>query len=340
MKSALSAVLKPKILVPAVFAIVLLGVVLSLGDIKKVGDDIVNFPRGDAALFFLLMVLYEIVRGIQWLYFLDRMKVKVGRRRGIFAFVGGEATKSLPGGNYFQNYLLEREKGVAVAYTASGTTITVLLEVVVCVVYLSIVGISGWAWLRPVLIIGTLALVLLVVVIVRLNFHAQPPSWLGRRKFFQWATEQGKTFAQGARTFVTPKSLGIGVALAAVYLAAAGTEYFLIIRGIAQLHPNDHIQITYWNAMSAYLFSLGVGLILPVPTDIGVQEITGVGALVALGMMRTDAVSVSILFRILNLVSSLLIAAVTFVILRRELGDALSSNQGSGKVPDEAATGG
>jgi uncharacterized protein (TIRG00374 family) len=324
--------LSPKILIPVVFAIVLIGFVLSLGDIRKVGSAIVGFPLGDAALFLLLTIVYEVVRGVQWLYFLRGMKVRVGLRRSIFAFVGGEATKSLPAGNYFENYLLEREGGVSVAYTASGTTVTVLLEVVVCVVYLAFVGIRGWAWLRPVLIVGTLAVLLLVVAIVKLDVHAHPPDWLAQRKFFQWMSEQWKTFLQGAVTFVTPKSLATGVTLAAVYLAAAGTQYYIVIRALG----NNHLSL--WDGISAYLFGLGVGLILPVPTDIGVQEITGVGALSALGMATTAAVSVTIVYRIFNLVASIVIAAVTFIILHREFRDAFSSRRGTGQVPEGAVT--
>lgn len=334
MNKRIGAILNPKIIIPAVFAIVLIGFVLSLGDIKKVGAAIVNFPRGDAAVFFLLVVIYEVARGAQWMYFLHGMHVNVGPRRGIFAFVGGEATKSLPAGNYFQNYLLEREKGVAVAYTASGTTITVLLEVAVCVVYLAIVGISGWGWLRPILIFGTLAVILAIVIIARLDIHAHPPEWLGRRKFFQWVSEQWKTFIKGAESFVTPKRLIIGFLLAATYLAAAGTEYYIVIRALG---INN---LSYWHAVSAYLFGLGVGLILPVPTDIGVQEITGVGALKALGVGTTNAVSISILYRILSLASSLLVAVVTFVILHHEFAEAFTSRQGSGTVPEEAVSGG
>ena len=56
-------------------------------------------------------------------------------------------------------------------------------------------------------------------------------------------------------------------------------------------------------------------------------------------MATTKAVSVTIIYRILNLVSSLLIAIVTFAILHEEFRDAFSSRQGSGKVPEGAATG-
>jgi len=313
--------------------VVLIGFVLSLGNLQKVASDIVNFPRGEAALFFLLTVLYEVVRGAQWLYFLRGMKVKVGWRRAIFAFAGGEAAKSLPAGNYFENYLLEREKGVAVAYTAAGTTITILLEVAVSVVYVAIVSISGWVWLRPVLIGGVLLAALVAFVITRLHLHTHPPEWLTRRKVFQWLSEQGGDFVKGVKSFVSPKLLVIGFGFAVVYLAAAGTQYYLVIRalGIGT--------VSYWQAVSAYLFSLGVGLILPVPTDIGVQELSGVGALRAIGVGTTQAVSVTIIYRILNLVTSLVIAVITFAILHQELVIAFKSRQGSGKIPGEPGSG-
>lgn len=325
--------LKPKVVLPVAFAVVLIGFVLSLGNLQKVGTDIVNFPRGEAALFFLLTVLYEVTRGVQWLYFLRGMKVKVGPRRSIFAFVGGEAAKSLPAGNYFENYLLEREKGVAIAYTAAGTTITILLEVVVSVIYVAIVSISGWAWLRPLLIGGVVLVALIVFIITRLHLHTHPPQWLAKRKAFQWLAAQGGDFVKGAKSFVSPKLLAVGFGLAVVYLAAAGTQYYIVIRalGIGT--------VSYWHAVSAYLFSLGVGLILPVPTDIGIQELTGVGALRALGLATTQAVSVTIIYRILNLVTSVVIAVVTFAILHQELVIAFKSRQGSGKIPGERGSG-
>ena len=117
--------------------------------------------------------------------------------------------------------------------------------------------------------------------------------------------------------------------LAVFYLAVAGTQYYVIVRalGIGNL--------SIWHAIGAYLFGLGAGLILPVPTDIGVQEITGVGALHALSVSVTQAVSITIIFRILNLVTAIVVAMITFAVLRQEFREALSSRHGSGKVPGE-----
>lgn len=329
----MNKLLKPKIILPIAFAVVLIAFLLSLGNLQQVASDIVNFPRGDAALFFLLTVLYEAARGAQWLSFLCGMQVQAGWRRGIFAFVGGEAAKSLPAGNYFENYLLEREKGVAVAYTAAGTTITILLEVAVSVVYVAIVGISGWVWLRPLLIGGVLLAALVAVIITRLHLHTQPPAWLAKRRFYQWLSVHCGEFVKGAKRFVSPKLLTVGFGLAVVYLAAAGTQYYLVLRalGIGT--------VSYWHAVSAYLFSLGVGLILPVPTDLGVQELSGVGALRALGVGTTQAVAVTIIYRLLNLVTSFVIALVTFALLHQEVVIAFRNRQGSGQIPGTPGSG-
>ena len=328
----LRKVFKPKIVIPLVFAVVLIGFVLSLGDIRKVGQDLVDFPKGAAAVIFLLVVIYEVARGIQWLYFLRGMGVKVDRRRGIFAFVGGEAAKSLPAGNYFQNYLLEREKGVAVAYTAAGTTVTILLEVAVCICYVAIVGVGSWTWVRPTIIVGVLAVAAVGLLIWRLNLHARAPKRIRDSRWYQWLGEQGGNFLKGARSFVSLRLLLVGFVLAVVYLAAAGTQYYVVIRGLGIGN------VSYWHAVSAYLFGLGVGLIMPVPTDIGIQELSGLGALSALGIDETRAVAIVIIFRILNLVSSILIAAGTFVVLHKELAEALSSRRRKSEVPGQADT--
>lgn len=332
MKNFLKSIAKPKILVPIVFAVVLIGFVLSLGDIKKVGHDIVTFPRGSAAVFFLLVAIYEVVRFIQWKYLLQQMDIGVDLRRAIFAFVGGEATKSLPAGNYFENYLLEREEGISIAYTAASTTFTILLEVSVCVIYLAIVGISGWPWLRPLMIFGAVGVACLIAIVVKLDLHAHPPESLAKRKAFKWIGEQWKAFTEGAKNFLCLRVIAVAWGLAVLYLAAAGAAYYVVITALGG-------NVNFFEGVAAYLFGLGVGLILPVPTDIGVQEISGVGALKALGLQTTRAVSVTIIYRILNLVSSFVIAIVTFAILHRELRDAFSSRHGSGKVPGQEGSG-
>ena len=71
------------------------------------------------------------MRGCQWLYLLDRLSRETCRPAEIFAFLLSEATQSIPIGNYFQNYLLNRSEGADIGRTSAATTAMVLSEVAV-----------------------------------------------------------------------------------------------------------------------------------------------------------------------------------------------------------------
>jgi hypothetical protein len=215
-------VLSPSILVPTVFALVLLTGVLSLGDVRVVGGGIAGFPPPVAALVFLLLLVYVGAHGLQRYCFLRHMRVALDLRQGLVAFAGGEATESLPIGIYFANYLLERETGVPVAYTAAATLVAILLEVAFCCLYLVLVGIPAWSWLRP-LILGGLALTMaLVVAIEQLGARIHTPVHLKERPAVRWFAQQVIEFRRGAHALASPRVLLPGFGLTAVCLGAAG----------------------------------------------------------------------------------------------------------------------
>jgi len=104
-------VLKPKVLIPLILSVALIVALLAFADVKKVIALIEGFQKIYLLWFLLLMVAYEIVRGTQWYFLLRALDIRVPVRTQIFAFAGGEVTKSMPIGNYFQNYLLQQSKG-------------------------------------------------------------------------------------------------------------------------------------------------------------------------------------------------------------------------------------
>ena len=316
----LRRILRPRLIIPLVFGLVLLGVVLSLGDRKRVGDAVATFSPGLAALFFLTIVLYEGLHGLQWVYFLRQLKVPGTWREAVVAFVGGEATESLPIGIYFMNYLLEREEGVSVAYSAVATLAGILLEVAFCMLYLAIVGLDSWTWLRPLIVGGGAVVFLATLIAWKLSGLVHLPRRLLRQRLVQWLSEQVRSSGKGAARLLGQHRLLPGFLLTALYLPAGGTAYFIIMQALGV------DQVSYWQALSAYLFALSSGLILPVPTEVGVAELTGLGALHALGVETTTAVTVVLMFRLLLVISSILIAAVTFLLLRREFAALLSEH--------------
>lgn len=83
--------------------------------------------------------------------------------------------------------------------------------------------------------------------------------------------------------------------------------------------------------------ALGFALISPIPLDIGALEVSGVGALLTVGVSEPGAVGVILLNRALRTATPLVMALVVFVLLRDELravlGERSSSHQTSPMSP-------
>jgi len=119
--------------------------------------------------------------------------------------------------------------------------------------------------------------------------------------------------------------------LCAVYLVIAGIGLHVITHGLGLGN------VTLGQALAVYFFSLAIGLIIPIPMDIGLTEFGGVGALLVIGVNRNAAVGVMLLNRVLSIVAALLIALVAMAFLRDELRAVLRDRPRRAPRPRESA---
>src|SRR5690242_4749808 len=167
---AMKRLLRPSIVIPVVLGAALVVAFLTIADVRKVFALALGFQRAYLLYFFLLMLVYTLVRGVQWHYLLDRLDIRAPVRSQVFAFAVGEITKSLPIGNYFQNYLLKLSQGTSFARSAVATTVILATEVAVSLAALLALGLGDWSgWLRPAILIGTAAFLLLCALITQLR---------------------------------------------------------------------------------------------------------------------------------------------------------------------------
>ncbi len=305
--------LRPKVVLPIVLLAVLLGLLPIFGDVRKIAGRVVAFRPVDLLLFLLLMVVYEAVRGVQWHVMLRALGVNVPLRTQIFSFLGGEVTKSLPIGNYFQNYLLQQSKGTDFGLSSAATTLVIWTEVLVSLVGLVVLGVPGWDWLRPLIIGGSLLFVLLVWLLYELLSSTRAPRWMREYKTTVALLEGLTHFREGAVALLRLRVLASVIALSAIYLVVAGVGLYVIARGLSITG------LPLGEALAVYFFSLGIGLIIPIPIDLGLTEISGIGVLLVLGVGRDDAVAIVLLNRILSALAALLIAFVGALFMRGEL---------------------
>jgi uncharacterized protein (TIRG00374 family) len=271
--------------------------------------------------FFLLMIVYEAIRGFQWHVLLQFLGVRVPFRAQACSFLMGEATKTAPIGNYFQNYLLTRIEGEDFGETSAATTLIVLIEVGWGLVALVVVGIDDWGWLRPLILIGLTVFVCFAAVVYRVEKHRGPPSWIARYRLTRTVLEEFSRFRLGVATLIRPRRLAIAAALGAAYLVTASAALYVLALGVGV------DQASFWQMLAIYAFSLTAGLILPLPVDLGVVELSGAGALAATGLSKEVAVSIMLLNRLLTVGSALLIGAIGTLFLRDELRRALQTGR-------------
>lgn len=308
--------LAPKVLIPTVLSVAIIVALLGFGDIHKVLRLMVSFPRIYLLWYLLLMVAYEAVRCLQWHLLLGALAVRIPLRTQIFAFLTGEVAKTVPVGNYFQNYLIQRSNGADFGLTSAATTFVVLIETGVCLIGVVILGVGTWSgWLRPVIIVGLLVTALVVWIVASLHKAGRAPQWMQRRKAWRTVLEELRNFWTGSKQILHPRVMVVASLLGAIYLMIAGSALYLVTRGLG-------IDLSIWGAWAVYFFSLAFSLIFPLPVDIGVLEVSGVGAFLAEGVGRPPAVGAMFINRVLSFGSSLAIALVGAVVLRSEARQA------------------
>ncbi|MBF6592481.1 MAG: flippase-like domain-containing protein [Ktedonobacterales bacterium] len=296
--------LNPKVIIFVVLGVSVIAALLAFGDIRRVLRLMASFPRIFLLWYFLLMVAYEVVRGVQWHLLLKALDIRVPLRIQIFAYLSSEVAKAVPIGNYFENYILERAEGTDVGRSSAATTLSVLIEVGTSLVDLVLIGLGSWSgWLRPVIVLGTLAFGLGAWGVHRFHRARGLPRWILEHRLARTAAEELRRFREGVIDLLHPRVLATAIALGTVYLLLGGSALYLVIHGLG-------LHVSLWQAWAVYFFSLAFSLIFPLPVDIGVLEVSATGALLAEGVSRTPAVGVVLINRVLSLASSLLIAVI------------------------------
>lgn len=304
--------LRPTVLIPAIVGAGLLAALLFFGNVARVVAIMRTFQHIYLLYILLLLLAYEAIQYTQWHLLLRALGVHVPQRAQAFAFLVGASTKVLPIGNFFENYLLLRASGTDFGFSSSATLLSVLIEVAVSLIGLVLLGLDHWTWLRPLIIIGLAVFALCAWVAARLHRAGSLPDWLTRQAIVRLALAEARQFRAGATALLHPRVLLRAGLLGAMYLLLAGSTLYLVTLGLG-------LSLTWTQVLAVYFFSLAFGLIFPLPVDIGVMEATGVGAFLAIGLQRSDAVSVMLIMRVLSIGTALTIALGTMIALPGEV---------------------
>jgi uncharacterized membrane protein YbhN (UPF0104 family) len=316
LRNLLTTLTQPRILIPVLISAALLAFVLTISDAAAVMGKIQGIPIGIMALALGLAVLYLVLKGFLWHYFMNVIQISISWRQLVLAFAVGEIAVSLPAGIYAQNYVLRRVAGADFSRSSAATTALLAGEATISMVVLAIFGIPGWDWLRPA-IIGLFA-VSAVVVAILLGVR-QVRDLAGRLLRMGPLRTIGPEFlemVESARMLLTPRVALHSIPVIAAYLLALVAAFYLVAHGVGVT------ALTFLQATTVYLFALAVVLVSPISSHLGVVEAGGLGAMHAWGYSSTEGIAALLGFRLVWTGAVWLVCIPVVVLLHREFLDA------------------
>lgn len=323
--------LSPKVLIPTILSFALFSFLIGLSGRKELLSALALSPAR-AGMVTGLVFAYFAFKGLAWFLFLRRLDIKASPPEIAFCFSGGEVAKNLPGGVFFQNYLLNRIMGAHFAYTAGASLALMGLEGVVTYVVLLCLGLPHLPWLRGIL--GLLAGVGLGVL-------AASWWWALPHRMIQWGRTHRHARIQAAaghldhfvlalKTLSALHLITPGILLVAGFLASQALMLYVIA---AQL-PIAAIGIL--PSIDVLAFSIFLPLVFPFPIQFGFTELSGVAAMMFFGAGRKEAIAAMIAYRVWGMGVSMLMGLIGMLLMPRLLSKALAwPPPGDAEVPVE-----
>jgi len=260
----------------------------------------------------LLAVPYFTLRALTWHLLLEQVGVIARLRQTVAAFSAGELTKTLPGGAYLETYVLARlerltEEGIVNAVVAT-TGLDVMVGTVSFLTAMA-VGLPGRDWFRWLFVAvaaAWIALFALVWVVIRRWRPHERPASPG------WVRTVGRVLveaAYAAARLVRPTVIRPLAATAASLLVYAAVVWLILDAvGIGDIGPEAAIGVVTITSLANAL--------LPIPTELGLTEITGVGVLGAYGVAAPEAAIVMLAYRVLTTGPLTLVILAVIAVLR------------------------
>jgi hypothetical protein len=318
------------VIIPVVVSLALLGGLIAFADAPRVVLLIAQLDPLLLLVFIGIMVIYHAIRALQWLLLLNHLDMQVGMRSRLFSYLGGSVSMYLPGGSYFQNYLLYETRDADPAESAAATTVMTLTEPLMAMLVVFVIGIDDWRWLRWALGIGVPVISGGLIGIVWWLNACGLPNWLERRKLIQRGREQIIDFVESLGRFRSPLILSAQALIAALYLVVGGVGLW-IVELMLRLH-----QPAVMGCIAGYCFALAASMLVPLFTNLGSLEVGGVVALIASGASRGGAVAMMIFDRALIIGASFLFLLIAGLFWR-DLVVSAFRRRGPSRVPERTA---
>lgn len=307
-----------RVILTLAVAIGLTAYVISIAVAPKSAGQIWRIIQGTWWLVLVLIFPYLAIRAFVWRQLLQDLDIEIPWRPLLASFSAGEITKSLPAGIYVENYLLAKVahfRAHAAARSSMATTAMLGLESIVAVPVLLIAQIPGRLWIRWAMLgiigvwVAVLAAAWLLVRYRARTIAENSPDWQQRGIRF------AKAFLEAGSDLISWRTAAL-VLPTALYMLIYVTDLDAILVAV------DVKRLKFVDVMSVYAFVVLVVILIPIPTELGLTDLSGLSALIAFGVPSATAAIVMLGLRALVTGLTIAVAGLMLFLLRSELSNA------------------
>lgn len=305
-------------ILPIVIALGMLAYVSSVATAKNSANQLAQVLSQTWLPILLLTFPYLIARALVWYRLLAQLDIRVPVRQAAVSFSGGEMTKSLPGGVYVENYLLGRLVHFgrhSLIRSSMATTAMLGLEALIAVPAALVIGVPGKGWLFW-LILGVVCFWLVALAAAWLiAHHWAHGARADKHPRIARVACIAEEFLCAGRELLTWETL-LQCIPTALYMLVYVIDLYLILRALGITY------VTFVDTISVYAFVVLAVILVPIPTELGITEFTGLGVLLAYGVPRSTAAVAVLSLRLLATGLTIIVAGLVLLALRGELSQA------------------
>jgi uncharacterized membrane protein YbhN (UPF0104 family) len=303
------------VVIATVAALGLLALVSRLAAARGSASEIWQILQDTWVLVLLLTIPYLAARALVWYSLLRELNIRVPLSHAAISFAGGEITKSLPAGVYVQNVLLARLEHFgkySVVRSSMATTALLGLEAALALPVALIVGFPGHPWVRWMLI-GVVAAWILLLCLAWMLVHHWAAQWgSGMPDWLERFRKLAEEFLLAGAELIS-RRVALNLLPVALYMLFYTLQLYAIVRA-AGINT-----ISFGDTLGIYALIVLAVILIPVPTEVGLTEAAGLGALVGFGVSSSKSAIVMLSLRILATGMTIAVSMVVLIAFRSQI---------------------
>jgi uncharacterized membrane protein YbhN (UPF0104 family) len=282
-----------RVVIATLIGLALFGYVVDIASHGDLLGGLGDVLAGVGWLALLLAVPYFALRAITWHLLLELVGVRAPARQTVAAFSAGELSKSLPLGAYLETYVLARVQRLREREVVGAAVATTGMDAMIgAVTFLAAmaIGLPGNPWFRWLLVAIAGAWIVVYGAIVLVVRWWPRQRRLPRSRWVRSLTRILSEAVHGATRLLHPAIIRPLLTTAA-YLAIYVGVLWLVLEalGLSWLGIGAAVTVVVITHLA--------NVLLPIPIELGITEITGVGILGAFGVDARDAAIVMLAYR-------------------------------------------